>query len=34
LRGLIGEKNEIEDALFMRVRNVIMHPTLKLAASD
>ena len=30
----MGEKNEIEDALFTCVRNVIMHSTLKLAASD
>jgi hypothetical protein len=34
LRGLIGEKNEIEDALLMCFRNVIMDPTLKLEASD
>jgi len=27
-------ENEIEDALFIRFRNVIMHPTLKLEASD
>ena len=31
---LKGEKNDIESALFMCVRNVIMHIALKLVASD